>query len=213
MEGITSMIFSIRSTLFQFFLFSNFLFLAAFYYDWLLSNQRRRALTPPPPPPLLPFSSTVLDICTGDCLVSSEIRYFCFLKGLLHEGDEIVEINGVHMHDKSVEEVCELLADMNGTLTFLIKPSNKTPHDLFTSAELHVRALFDYDPNDDEFIPCRELGLSFSKRDVLHIVNQEDTNWWQVYVGSFSESFHGITGRRHLGRRPSSRPIKNSVSY
>ena len=47
------------------------------------------------------------------------MRYFCFLKGLLHEGDEIVEINGVQMQDKSVEEVCELLADMNGTLTFL----------------------------------------------------------------------------------------------
>lgn len=101
--------------------------------------------------------------------------------GLLHEGDEIVEINGVQMQDKSVEEVCELLADMNGTLTFLIKPSNKAPHNLFTSAELHVRALFNYDPNDDEFIPCRELGLSFSKRDVLHIVNQEDTNWWQAW--------------------------------
>ena len=93
-----------------------------------------------------------------------------------------------------MEEVCELLADMNGTLTFLIKPSNKAPHNLFTSAELHVRALFNYDPNDDEFIPCRELGLSFSKRDVLHIVNQEDTNWWQVCVGRFSERFHGITG-------------------
>lgn len=85
------------------------------------------------------------------------------------------------MRGKTVEEVCELLADMSGTLTFLIKPSNKS-HNLFTSAELHVRALFDYNPNDDEFIPCRELGLTFSKRDVLHIVNQEDSNWWQVLV-------------------------------
>ena len=60
------------------------------------------------------------------------------------------------MRGKTVEEVCELLADINGMLTFLLKPSNNNQHNLFASAELHV------DPNDDEFIPCRELGLAFS---------------------------------------------------
>ena len=99
------------------------------------------------------------------------------------------------MQGKTVEEVCELLADMNGTLTFLIKPSNRRRHNLFVSAELHVRALFDYDPNDDEFIPCRELGLAFSKRDVLHIVNQDDTNWWQA-------SKEGTSGQELAGLIP-----------
>lgn len=42
---------------------------------------------------------------------------------------------------------------------------------------LHVRALFDYDPEDDMYIPCRELGISFRKGDVLHVISQEDSNW------------------------------------
>ena len=46
---------------------------------------------------------------------------------------------------------------------------------------MHVRAHFDYDPEDDVYIPCRELGLSFRKGDVLHIIAQDDECWWQAY--------------------------------
>ena len=46
---------------------------------------------------------------------------------------------------------------------------------------MNVRALFSYDPEDDPYIPCRELGLSFLKGDILHVINQDDTNWWQAY--------------------------------
>lgn len=45
----------------------------------------------------------------------------------------------------------------------------------------HVRAHFDYDPEEDPYIPCRELGVSFQKGDVLHVISQEDSNWWQAY--------------------------------
>lgn len=31
------------------------------------------------------------------------------------------------------------------------------------------------------YIPCRELGIGFQKGDVLHIISQEDGNWWQAY--------------------------------
>jgi len=47
--------------------------------------------------------------------------------------------------------------------------------------QMNVRALFSYDPEDDPYIPCRELGLSFLKGDILHVINQDDTNWWQAY--------------------------------
>lgn len=30
-------------------------------------------------------------------------------------------------------------------------------------------------------MPCRELGLSFQKGDILHIISQSDPNWWQAY--------------------------------
>ena len=43
--------------------------------------------------------------------------------GLLHEGDEILEINGTDIRGKSVNDVCDLMANMTGTLTFLIVPS------------------------------------------------------------------------------------------
>ena len=32
-----------------------------------------------------------------------------------------------------------------------------------------MRALFDYDPSNDELLPCKEIGLSFSSGDILQI--------------------------------------------
>ncbi|XP_023246869.1 uncharacterized protein LOC106636192 [Copidosoma floridanum] len=43
--------------------------------------------------------------------------------GLLHEGDEVLEVNGVEMRGKSVNDVCDILAGMQGSLTFLILPA------------------------------------------------------------------------------------------
>ena len=41
---------------------------------------------------------------------------------------------------------------------------------------------FDYDPANDNLIPCKEAGLKFDTGDILQIVNQDDLNWWQVCV-------------------------------
>lgn len=101
--------------------------------------------------------------------------------GLLHEGDEILEVNGIEMRGKSVNAVCDILAAMEGTLTFMIVPASQTRAHSSRESLLHVRAHFDYDPEDDMYIPCRELGISFQKGDVLHIISQEDPNWWQAY--------------------------------
>jgi MAGUK p55 subfamily member 5 len=103
--------------------------------------------------------------------------------GLLHEGDEILEVNGIEMRGKSVNDVCSILGGMSGTLTFLVVPANRVPA-LGGGRDppvLHVRAHFDYDPEDDLYIPCRELGISFQKGDVLHVISREDPNWWQAY--------------------------------
>lgn len=107
--------------------------------------------------------------------------------GLLHEGDEILEVNGIEMRGKSVNDVCSMLGSMSGTLTFLIVPAGTPPPGGGVSAGgrdppvLHVRAHFDYDPEDDLYIPCRELGISFQKGDVLHVISRDDPNWWQAY--------------------------------
>lgn len=39
---------------------------------------------------------------------------------------------------------------------------------------------YDYDPANDNLIPCKEAGLRFETGDILQIVNQDDVNWWQV---------------------------------
>ncbi|XP_037302153.1 MAGUK p55 subfamily member 5-like isoform X1 [Manduca sexta] len=105
--------------------------------------------------------------------------------GLLHEGDELLEVNGVAMRGKSVHEVCQVLGALSGTLAVVVAPrargrdarDARAPH----QRVLHVRAHFDYDPEDDVYIPCRELGISFQKGDVLHVISREDPNWWQAF--------------------------------
>ncbi|XP_061668923.1 MAGUK p55 subfamily member 5b [Syngnathoides biaculeatus] len=101
--------------------------------------------------------------------------------GLLNEGDEILEINGVSVRGKHVNDVHDLLQQMHGTLTFLLIPSSQIKPAQHRQTVMHVRAYFDYDPSDDPFVPCRELGLSFQKGDILHVLSQDDPNWWQAY--------------------------------
>ncbi|XP_026196453.1 MAGUK p55 subfamily member 5b isoform X1 [Anabas testudineus] len=101
--------------------------------------------------------------------------------GLLSEGDEILEINGIPLRGKHVNEVHDLLQQMHGTLTFLLVPSSQVKPAAHRQTVMHVRAYFDYDPSDDAFVPCRELGLSFQKGDILHVLSQDDPNWWQAY--------------------------------
>ena len=44
--------------------------------------------------------------------------------GLLHEGDEVLQVNGVDMRGKTIHDVCDILSGMIGTLTFLIIPGH-----------------------------------------------------------------------------------------
>lgn len=57
--------------------------------------------------------------------------------GLFNEGDEVLEVNGVEMRGKSVNEVCDILAGMQGSLTFLVLPvaSNQRNNIIYTRRE------------------------------------------------------------------------------
>uniref|UniRef100_A0AAY4A6R3 Protein PALS1 n=2 Tax=Denticeps clupeoides TaxID=299321 RepID=A0AAY4A6R3_9TELE len=101
--------------------------------------------------------------------------------GLLTEGDEIIEINGVSVRRKSISEVQDILAEMQGTLTLLLIPSSQTKTHPDRKKVMHVKAYFSYDPSDDPYLPCRELGLTFQKGDILHVISQDDPSWWQAY--------------------------------
>lgn len=70
---------------------------------------------------------------------------------------QLLEVNGVSMRGKSVHEVCQVLGGLAGTLSVVLAPRPR-PRPPPAYRVLHVRAHFDYDPEDDVYIPCRELG-------------------------------------------------------
>ncbi|XP_051511242.1 protein PALS1-like [Myxocyprinus asiaticus] len=100
---------------------------------------------------------------------------------LLSEGDEILEINNVPIRGKSVNDVHNILSSMHGALMFLLIPNSQNKISTHTQSVMHIKANFNYDPSDDRYVPCRELGLSFRKGDVLHVISQDDPDWWQAY--------------------------------
>nr|CAB3263937.1 MAGUK p55 subfamily member 5-like [Phallusia mammillata] len=120
---------------------------------------------------------------------------------LLHEGDEVIEVNGRSMRGLDVNEVGDVIGSMNGTLVFVLadpsKPvvSNGTLTDRRDlSVVKHVRALFDYEALDDPYLPCRELGLSFQKGDVLRIMCMDDSDWWQAYRDEDDDTHLSLAG-------------------
>ncbi|XP_050957019.1 MAGUK p55 subfamily member 2a isoform X1 [Labeo rohita] len=97
-------------------------------------------------------------------------------QGLLHVGDIIKEVNGREVGDDP-RVLQEMLQEASGGVVLKILPSYQEPH---PPRQVFVKCHFDYDPANDNLIPCKEAGLQFSSGDILQIVNQEDVNWWQA---------------------------------
>uniref|UniRef100_A0A5F8HLT4 Membrane palmitoylated protein 6 n=1 Tax=Monodelphis domestica TaxID=13616 RepID=A0A5F8HLT4_MONDO len=110
-------------------------------------------------------------------------------QGLLHLGEVIQEVKR-HQVGSNPQELQELLPSISGSVTLQILPSYRdavTPqqvkihqHPLIFQFSVFVKCHFDYDPYNDNLIPCKEAGLKFSKGEILQIVNREDPNWWQA---------------------------------
>ncbi|XP_026316097.1 MAGUK p55 subfamily member 7 isoform X2 [Hyposmocoma kahamanoa] len=98
--------------------------------------------------------------------------------GLIHAGDEVIEVNGISVENKTPADVLTILQNSEGTITFKLVPSYCKGGS--RESKVRVRALFDYDSSEDPYIPCKEAGLNFKKGDVLHIVSQDDAYWWQA---------------------------------
>lgn len=129
----------------------------------------------------IPLGATVRN--EHDCVMVSRVVKggAADRSGLLSEGDEILEINGFPVRGKNINEVHDILSNMHGPLTFLLIPSSRHKAPPHRQTVMHVRAHFRYDPADDPYLPCRELGLAFQKGDILHVLSQDDPNWWQAY--------------------------------
>ena len=99
---------------------------------------------------------------------------------------------------------------MTGTLTFVIIPKNSEVENVSNNNEnripalpanpqenhpeqvFHYRAHFSYHPDDDLYIPCHELGISFQRGDILHVINRDDPHWWQAYRdGEWTQTLAG----------------------
>ncbi|CAJ0937952.1 unnamed protein product, partial [Mesorhabditis belari] len=101
----------------------------------------------------------------------------------LHVGDEIREINGVSVAHRSVECLQQMLRDARGQVTFKIVPSYRSAP---PACEIFVRAQFDYDPTQDDLIPCPQAGMPFKTGDILQVISKDDHNWWQArFISTF----------------------------
>ncbi|TNM94010.1 hypothetical protein fugu_002186 [Takifugu bimaculatus] len=99
--------------------------------------------------------------------------------GLLHAGDRIIEVNGFSVGGMDPEQVIHVVqARSQGTIMFKVVPITERP--VHQEMMLYVRAMVNYNPQQDPTIPCADAGISFSKGDILEIVDQTDALWWQA---------------------------------
>ncbi|XP_035717245.1 peripheral plasma membrane protein CASK-like isoform X5 [Vespa mandarinia] len=97
----------------------------------------------------------------------------------LHVGDEIREINGIPVANQSVNALQKILREARGSVTFKIVPSYRSAPPP-CEVQIFVRAQFDYDPLEDELIPCAQAGIAFKTGDILQIISKDDHHWWQA---------------------------------
>uniref|UniRef100_A0A3Q4MHE7 Membrane palmitoylated protein 7 n=1 Tax=Neolamprologus brichardi TaxID=32507 RepID=A0A3Q4MHE7_NEOBR len=142
------------------------------------------------------------DTSTGAIVVARIMRGGAADKsGLIHEGDELREVNGVSLEHRKPKEILPLLARSKDEVRFKIIPAYSREEMSTTKQKLFVRALFDYDPNQDPSIPCKDAALTFKRGDVLQIVSMEDDTWWQACHLEDSNSGAGLIPSKELHER------------
>jgi len=117
--------------------------------------------------------------------------------GQIDLGDVLVEVGGQQIH--TVDDLMYQVSQSGNQIIFIIKktppedlkklgvsqtPSLRKSMNQKASADqkvlCYVKALFNYDPKEDNIHPCADIGLMFFTGDILAIVNQDDPNWWQA---------------------------------
>ncbi|XP_034038452.1 MAGUK p55 subfamily member 7-like [Thalassophryne amazonica] len=144
-----------------------------------------------------PLGATIkTDESTGAIIVARIMRGGAADKSdLIHEGDELKEVNGVSLEHKKQKEILRLLARSQSEVTFKIIPAPTKEEVSSSERKLFVQTLFDYDPRKDPTVPCKDAAIAFKKGDVLQIVSMDDDIWWQA--------FHYEDGNARAGLIPS----------
>ncbi|XP_037908001.1 MAGUK p55 subfamily member 6 isoform X4 [Hermetia illucens] len=138
-------------------------------------------------------------------------------QGMLHPGDVILEVNGVPVN--TPEELQAEVSKSKESLTLKIGPNVdeeiksarltmsggqvKNAKNLEPGKKLtcYMRALFDYNPEEDTLLPCQDIGVAFKHGDILQIINVKDPNWWQAKNLSNPESEIGLIPSQELEER------------
>lgn len=113
-------------------------------------------------------------------------------QGLLHEGDVIKEVNGIPV--QSPEQLMDIIKTSTDSIMLKIWPN---PHRQARRSDLFIKTHFNYDPFKDRLIPCKEAGLAFKDGDILEILCNDDSNWWQARKVN-GDSIAGIIPSRSL---------------
>ncbi|XP_021175117.2 MAGUK p55 subfamily member 7 isoform X2 [Fundulus heteroclitus] len=121
--------------------------------------------------------------------------------GLIHEGDELKEVNGVSLEHRKPKEILPLLACSEGAVKFKIIPGSTKEDMTSRMTKLFVRALFDYDPTEDPTIPCKDAAVAFRRGDVLQVVSTDDDTWWQACHLGDGGSRAGLIPSKQLHER------------
>ncbi|KAG8432697.1 hypothetical protein GDO86_017079 [Hymenochirus boettgeri] len=141
---------------------------------------------------------------TGEIIVARVIHGgLADRSGLLYAGDKLVEVNGVLVEGLEPEHVIQILADSEGTIIFKVIPVGD--RSICNHTMLFARAMADYWPQQDPAIPCADAGLPFQKGDILQIVDQSDSLWWQARKVSDLSRCAGLIPSNHLLKRRSMR--------
>ncbi|XP_072254055.1 MAGUK p55 subfamily member 4-like, partial [Pyxicephalus adspersus] len=137
---------------------------------------------------------------TGDIIVARVIHGgLADRSGLLYAGDKLVEVNGVPVDGLEPEQVIQILVHSEGTIVFKVIPVGDRTVSSHTM--LFVRAMADYWPQQDPAIPCADAGLPFKRGEILQIVDQSDSMWWQARKASDISRCAGLIPSNHLLKR------------
>uniref|UniRef100_A0A8C8DVX9 MAGUK p55 subfamily member 7 n=1 Tax=Oryzias sinensis TaxID=183150 RepID=A0A8C8DVX9_9TELE len=150
-----------------------------------------------------PLGATIKkDKSTGAIVVARIMRGGAADKsGLIHEGDELKEVNGVPLEYKKPKEILPLLARSQSEIKFKIVPGSFTEDLPSDKIKLFVQALFDYSPLEDPTVPCKDAAMAFKRGDVLQIVNMDDDTWWQARSAGNDDSRAGLIPSKQLQER------------
>jgi len=113
--------------------------------------------------------------------------------GLLHVNDIIKEVNGIPVF--TPQQLMDIIRNADRGLTLKIIPTYLEHHN---TSHMFMKAHFHYTPQNDRLIPCKEAGLTFQDGDILHILNHDDSNWWQAQLVGDETNRVGLIPSKNL---------------